>query len=295
MIGARFYLFNSMHSLIVASAALTGNQAWLHPQRVGVRVSASPRLAVESGTTLEAQFEAVKAASFVAGSMAPAIAAAGAPKPRRKRDVVRGALQKAGAVLSLRRELGDAARAIVDESCDVDEPEVCTDESVYKKTVGSLVGLIGQTLRFSRGDATAAELADAGDAMEAGWESKAQGSALKRTTEVWAFLGRAALKVLKARKTKGTPEEVSAAKTATAEYIRDSLFTLGPTFVKLGQVISTRSDVLEPEYIEVLKDLQVRDGTCASTARIWARSNGDGGLRQWPGTTSAAEEGDGEG
>eukprot|EP00966_Prymnesium_polylepis_P300891 6952925-Prymnesium_polylepis.1 len=54
--------------------------------------------------------------------------------------------------------------------------------------------------------------------------------------------------------------EVSAAKTAAAEYIRDGLFRLGPTFVKLGQVISTRTDVLEKEYIDVLKDLQV--GRC---------------------------------
>ena len=49
---------------------------------------------------------------------------------------------------------------------------------------------------------------------------------------------------------------MSAAKTAAAEFIRDGLFTLGPTFVKLGQVISTRTDVLEKEYIDVLKDLQ---------------------------------------
>ena len=42
--------------------------------------------------------------------------------------------------------------------------------------------------------------------------------------------------VLKAGKTKGSAEEVSAAKTLAAEYIRDSLFRLGPTFVKLGQV-----------------------------------------------------------
>jgi len=62
--------------------------------------------------------------------------------------------------------------------------------------------------------------------------------------------------VVKAGKVKGGDEAVSAAKTAAAEFIRDGLFRLGPTFVKLGQVISTRTDVLEKEYIAVLKDLQ---------------------------------------
>ena len=50
---------------------------------------------------------------------------------------------------------------------------------------------------------------------------------------------------------------VPQAKTAAGIFIRDGLFRLGPTFVKLGQVISTRTDILDKEYIEVLRDLQV--------------------------------------
>ncbi|EOD26063.1 hypothetical protein EMIHUDRAFT_467752 [Emiliania huxleyi CCMP1516] len=241
--------------LATATVVHTAPRAAVAGRSAPLARSSAPRLAVESVSSLEAEFEAVKAASVVAEALAPMVTASPARR-QRKRDAVRGALRSVGSALTLRRTLDEAAKEIVDESCDLDEPEVCTDESVYRRTVSSLVGVMSRTLRFSRGEATAAELAATGDEMEAGWESKAQGSALKRTLEVWAFLASAALKVLKASKAKGGPEAASAAKTAAAEFIRDSLFKLGPTFVKLGQVVSTRTDVLEKEYIEVLRDLQ---------------------------------------
>lgn len=41
-----------------------------------------------------------------------------------------------------------------------------------------------------------------------------------------------------------------------SERLLESLIDLGPTFIKLGQILSTRPDVLPPIYIEVLSHLQ---------------------------------------
>lgn len=39
--------------------------------------------------------------------------------------------------------------------------------------------------------------------------------------------------------------------------LRDTFTRLGPTFVKLGQGLSTRPDICPPEYLEELSELQV--------------------------------------
>ena len=43
-----------------------------------------------------------------------------------------------------------------------------------------------------------------------------------------------------------------------AVQLREALTSLGPTFVKLGQALSTRPDLCPPVYLEELSFLQVR-------------------------------------
>lgn len=50
-------------------------------------------------------------------------------------------------------------------------------------------------------------------------------------------------------------EEIKALQIEAAEFIRDGLLELGPSFVKLGQVLSTRTDVLPLTYTDILKTL----------------------------------------
>ena len=99
----------------------------------------------------------------------------------------------------------------------------------------------------------------AGDILEQGWTKRGGVSSIRRNAEVWKFAFKCVIRVLKPRslrKKGASDDEVKKAQIEAAEFIRDGLLTLGPTFVKLGQVVSTRTDVLPATYTDVLKSLQ---------------------------------------
>ena len=189
----------------------------------------------------------------------------------------------------LERAAEEVASESLDEECLVDPAtggpldEVCVDESLYSKAKGRLKGIVRGTLSLVRGSGgqsgydestldsatddylfgsgvfSDGERVPEGESLERGWEQRGNGSALRRNAEVWKFALKCVFKVLKARKlTKAgaSNEEISKAKVEAATFIRDGLLRLGPTFVKLGQVVSTRTDVLPKEYTDVLKTLQ---------------------------------------
>ena len=104
-----------------------------------------------------------------------------------------------------------------------------------------------------------------GDALEAKWD-KLRGTTkraqLRRSMALQTFFLKATWKTIRANMTDND------ARTAmTAAWVRDGLLNLGPTMIKLGQVFSSRKDLLHPAYIEALESLQTAV-PCVSASRV---------------------------
>ena len=88
-------------------------------------------------------------------------------------------------------------------------------------------------------------------------------SRTKRSLDIWSFVFR----FLGARwlyskrwsyKGERTPEKLEVRRRKQAIWIRETFLDLGPTFIKLGQLFSTRADLFPIEYVEELSKLQDR-------------------------------------
>jgi len=121
------------------------------------------------------------------------------------------------------------------------------------KRMGKKVGL-GGSKTGSRGNADDDDGAQ-GVFMEGGWAKRGKGSSIVRTYELYSFGIRIILRELKLRKVEDKNEKAEARK-LIAKDLRKGLLELGPTFIKLGQLLSTRIDILTKEYIDELKILQ---------------------------------------
>jgi len=159
-----------------------------------------------------------------------------------------------------------AVEEMIDETCEVGDEgeavdEVCVNEGKKSGFRNRMKAMIQNSMMSLRSDDTEEWDPDIpeGEILEKGWEKRGNSSALRRNAEVWKFALLCVVKALKPRKLrkKGAADaEIKKAQDEAAVFIRDGLLRLGPTFVKLGQVLSTRTDVLPKEYTDVLKSLQ---------------------------------------
>jgi len=82
---------------------------------------------------------------------------------------------------------------------------------------------------------------------------------IKRYKDVAMLLikhGRSDLITLAGLEESVLPDEMKATTTASAEDLAKDLEKLGPTFIKLGQLLSTRADILPEPYLDALTRLQ---------------------------------------
>ncbi|MEH1866969.1 MAG: AarF/ABC1/UbiB kinase family protein [Nostoc sp.] len=103
--------------------------------------------------------------------------------------------------------------------------------------------------------------------MEQGYSDKAyrwnreKYSSRRRFVDIWSFVLTLLFKLWLYNKSWSYPGGVSDVKQAArrktqAVWIRNTLLDLGPTFIKVGQLFSTRADIFPGEYVEELAKLQ---------------------------------------
>ncbi|MEH2397440.1 ABC1 kinase family protein [Nostoc sp.] len=103
--------------------------------------------------------------------------------------------------------------------------------------------------------------------MEQGYSDKAyrwnreKYSSRRRFVDIWSFVLTLLFKLWLYNKSWSYPGGVTETKQAArrktqAIWIRNTLLDLGPTFIKVGQLFSTRADIFPIEYVEELAKLQ---------------------------------------
>ncbi|MEP0850958.1 AarF/ABC1/UbiB kinase family protein [Funiculus sociatus GB1-A4] len=83
----------------------------------------------------------------------------------------------------------------------------------------------------------------------------------RRFIDIWGFVLSLMFRIWRYNKSWSYPGGITEAKqaqrrTAQAIWIRETFLDLGPTFIKVGQLFSTRADLFPSEYVEELSKLQ---------------------------------------
>lgn len=132
------------------------------------------------------------------------------------------------------------------------------------RAVGDSIRKAYGDVRGGRSDAAAharqarAEIAAAGVAPTEPWKRRIW--VVRRTVRIWFFLLRVLFKLIAMKGVENardsTEETRSLARRTLAKFLCKGCLKLGPTFIKVGQLMSTRIDLLSKEYIEELRSLQ---------------------------------------
>lgn len=93
--------------------------------------------------------------------------------------------------------------------------------------------------------------------------NRGQYSKTRRRLDIWVFVLTLIFKLIRNSKKWTyaggfTEEKLVARRRIQAKWIKDSLLELGPTFIKVGQLFSTRADLFPEEYVNELSKLQDR-------------------------------------
>lgn len=190
---------------------------------------------------------------------------------------------------------GNGAVKVDLDACEAGQLESCAQT---QPRVEKIVG--GE--KVDAGIAPATEPANA-TVSEDRWSRLKNTSTFKRTVEIWRFVIVFFFKLWRVnqkwnyakedrdKQAKGGIKEQakSQALAELAIWVRERLVNLGPTFIKIGQQFSTRSDILSPEFIAELVKLQDKVPAFPSDIAV-ATIEKELGVKSWREKFSYLEE-----